>query len=349
MDPSTMELVHSLDAEAPADGVVGGALHAGVWVDDNSFVIVDMTGSKDGQTGGLLHLFTGMQTGTSIYVTSLPMGPQAAMRGTSGTKPIAMGNNPNGPAAQKFFVSDAKGGGSIVHIDVASSDPMSVLADFSVADMGGCSGGGLWVEAHPALDDHVVVQYGSQDAEDGTLTPECFAVVDMTNMVVIDTMVLTDYANNADDAHGLQFCTDTDGFHYLVNTNRISGTLDIVQLDPSTGTMVTPPVVVDFDLNNAMFPGEAPKLQTDVAWLDTSDPDNVLYIAGRGASPISGTKPYNVLDTAVSGLYSISLGSNCRTPTFDPAKNIALSAETSHIAAGLQSDVHSVWGVNGKL
>ena len=57
LDASTKRVVVCLDASHPAAGVVGGAMHAGAWVGDDHFIIVDMTGSVNGVTGGALHKF----------------------------------------------------------------------------------------------------------------------------------------------------------------------------------------------------------------------------------------------------------------------------------------------------
>ena len=46
----TKEVIICLDARHPAPGVTGGAVQE--WFGDNHFVMVDMTGSVDGEAGG---------------------------------------------------------------------------------------------------------------------------------------------------------------------------------------------------------------------------------------------------------------------------------------------------------
>ena len=51
-------------------------------------------------------------------MASLAMGPSASARGTTATKPIAMGTNTLGAYGHLFVVTDAKGAGSIINATV---------------------------------------------------------------------------------------------------------------------------------------------------------------------------------------------------------------------------------------
>ena len=92
-----------------------------------------------------------------FHRASLAIGPTATPRGTKATKPIAMGTNPNGAFADYFFVTDAKGAGSIVNVA-----DMTVAKDLPLDDFGACTGGGLWTVPHPEDGEVVIAQYGTQ-------------------------------------------------------------------------------------------------------------------------------------------------------------------------------------------
>ena len=79
------------------------------------------------------------------HEASLAIGPSAVGRGTVGTKPIAIGTNPIGAYRSLYFVTDAKGAGSIVDV----TGDMAVVADLPLEAFGACEGGGLWTEHHP--------------------------------------------------------------------------------------------------------------------------------------------------------------------------------------------------------
>merc|ERR1719282_1313575 len=114
----------------------------------------------------------------------------------------------------------------------------------------------------------------------------------------------------ADDAHGLQFCKNTVGNLLVVNTNRVSATIDVL-----TATGI--PLVEEIDLNDLIPPavdGGKAILQPDVIYLDGAS--NTLYVAGRGPKPVSAVKPANFNPDAVAGLYAFELGPDCAEPAF---------------------------------
>jgi hypothetical protein len=157
LDASTKEVVVSLDARRPAAGVVGGAMHAGAWHGNEHFIIVDMTGSVNDVAGGALHKYQiDVANGVSYHKASLAIGLSASDRGTTATKPIAMGGNAIGAYADLYFVTDAKGAGSIIN-----GTSMTVVRNLPLADFGACTGGGLWIVPHPENSEVVIAQYGT--------------------------------------------------------------------------------------------------------------------------------------------------------------------------------------------
>merc|ERR1712166_1153658 len=157
--------------------------------------------------------------------------------------------------------------------------------------MSPCTAGGLWVEPHPEDPKIVVVQYGTQDVD--TTTPECLYKVDMEKLQVVQTINLP---VGADDAHGIQFCKNSDESanfnddYFLLNTNRASATLDV--LSYTTGVAVIP----EFDLNAAF---DIPALQPDVAFFK----NNMLFMGARGPEPVSAVKPQNFNADATPGTH----------------------------------------------
>jgi hypothetical protein len=331
MDAASKEIVTCLDATNPAPGVEGGSIHTGSWTQgDGAFIMVDMTGSVNGVTGGALHKYTiDADAKSGTFVSSLGLGSTAAARGTSGTKPIAMGTNMLGQWSNRFFVTDAKGAGSIVDVDT-----MTVIANLPLSDFGRCTSGGLWVEPHPSNPAIVVAQYGSQDPEDSTAatrTAECLVAISLENLAVERVYQLP---AAADDAHGLGFCVSASEV-FLVNTNRVSKTLDIINYD--TGN-----VVVDSLALNAILPAEVSskyQLMPDVIYLR----DGKLYVAGRGHTPLSAVKPYNFLPNATSGMFTFSISSDCSTVSYDEASDMVLPSQKMFNTQS--SDFHGLWGV----
>lgn len=321
LDATTKQIVMCIDGTAPAPGVKGGAMHTTSWYGDNSILLSDMTGSVDGIAGGVIQKYENLDfaAGTYDFAAALPMGSSAAGRGTTATKPIALNNNALGAYKDHFFVTDAKGSGSI--IDAVS---MSVVAEIPISDMSPCTGGGLWVEPHPADPAVVIAQYGTQDGD--SVTPECLFRVDMEAKAVTKTYLLPP---GADDTHGVQFCSNSTGDFHLVITNRASSTLDV--LDYATGKAV----VSNFDLN----PGRK-TLQPDVAYLA----GDTLFMAARGPKPVSAVKAQNFLPDATAGVFFLGL-TECVDPAFAPQSSLLTDLERSIIP----SDVHGIWGVNDEI
>merc|ERR1711904_701434 len=80
-----------------------------------------MTGCIDGTCGGGIYRFNmtyennGNKMTKTVFDKALGMdGVKAARGGTTGTKPISLGNNPLGAYSHLFFVTDAVAGGSIM-------------------------------------------------------------------------------------------------------------------------------------------------------------------------------------------------------------------------------------------
>eukprot|EP00327_Prymnesium_parvum_P017894 CAMPEP_0113245144 /NCGR_PEP_ID=MMETSP0008_2-20120614/8779_1 /TAXON_ID=97485 /ORGANISM="Prymnesium parvum" /LENGTH=477 /DNA_ID=CAMNT_0000092811 /DNA_START=67 /DNA_END=1500 /DNA_ORIENTATION=- /assembly_acc=CAM_ASM_000153 len=321
-DSVTKEVVLSLDGSAPAAGVVGGSMHTGSWYGDHAFIMCDMTGSVNGVGGGALLKFSlDFVSFSYSYAGAISIGLTKTGRGTADTKPIAVGGN----GGDLMFVTDAVGAGSVVNV----SD-MTVVKDFPVGDFGTCAGGGLWVEPDPSNSNFVVAQYGQQG---NGATDECLFKIDLSTQQIVATFKPGD---SADDAHGVQFCTEANGELYLINTNRVSATLDIFNY------ATTQRVVSDFDLNRGLA---EPVLQPDVIWFDQSA--RKLYLSARGPAPVSAVKPQNFLTTATPGMFSLTF-SNCTTPFF-AVNDLYVPAHAEFPVAPLKPDVHSVWGVNDEV
>merc|ERR1719487_2517740 len=99
-------------------------------------------------------------------------------RDTTGTKPIALGNNPSGEYKHMFFVSDAKGAGSIM-----DATTMTWVKHFTKSEFGDCPSGGLWIEPHPSDPKIVLTQYGKQGV-DGTTGKNCLFKVNMADLTL---------------------------------------------------------------------------------------------------------------------------------------------------------------------
>ncbi|KAJ1451986.1 hypothetical protein M885DRAFT_620291 [Pelagophyceae sp. CCMP2097] len=329
LDASTKNLVARLDATHPAPGIDGGAMHDGAWHGNDEFIIADMTGFINGIGGGALHKFT---VSTATHVSSLGMGSTSEDRGTAKTKPISLGTNSLGAFGDFYFVTDAFGAGSII-----SAVTMTVLKNLPLEDFAPCAGGGLWVEAHPVEPMIVVAQYGAQgDAS------ECLVSVNLGTMAIEGNLEMP---AGADDAHGLQFCTsEVDQKVFLINTNRVSATLDILEFE--TGAVV----LNEFDLNAgipSVISSGKRVLQPDVIYFDQTV--HRLFIAARGPEPLSAVKAQNFFEDATPGLFSFTISPDCSEVEFVYGSDVALLTDLSLPHSGNVGDVHGIWGVNGQI
>ena len=355
-------------------------IHTGTWHVDASnrlyFMMVDMTGSHGNQTGG---------GGLLLWsVDATPEGVEAQLLDTlsvrmhSGgtTKPIAAYSNPYGDHASVFAVTDAFGGlhfanvsdGEVVYLDTISQ---SVLGD---------SGGGLWIKPHPTDGDIVVAQYGKQEVDKSFL----FAV----NMRTLSLDRTFNLPSTAIDAHGIEFCrSETSGALYMINTNRVSATLDILRYD--TGA-----VVRTYDLDSLVSDSYAPRttecvgsseddsVDSDVPRSPPApspppyeftmgrrriDDDNdtpavskrmmpdiavmwgrVLYIVTRGRFPLSAVSPANWFADAQAAVYSFDVAPDCESISRDPVSSINLSMLDARTTIEA-ADGHGMDLVNGTL
>lgn len=114
---------------------------------------------------------------------------------------------------------------------------------------------------------------------------ECLYQINLKDLAITKTYALP---AGADDAHGIAFCkAASTGKYYLLNTNRASATLDV--LDYETGAVV----VDSFDLNS---PFEKKVLQPDVIFYR----NGTLYMAARGPEPVSAVKAQNFFEDATT-------------------------------------------------
>ena len=221
-------------------------VHTGAWYangDDLFFVMVDMTGSL-----GLI----GTGGGGGLLLWSVADGGRrCTLRDTFSagnyidgpTKPIAAYANPHGAFASVFAVTDANGGMYFVET-VAYDGSLVYKGRISSVELGD-AGGGLWLKAHPNDDEIVVAQYGKQSAGQSFL----FAI-NLRTLSLVKTFVLP---LSAIDAHGVAFCTNaaTDDL-YILNTNRVSATLDILRYTDGE-------VVISYDLDAMVGDRAAPR------------------------------------------------------------------------------------------
>eukprot|EP00419_Tripos_fusus_P027529 CAMPEP_0172701674 /NCGR_PEP_ID=MMETSP1074-20121228/31801_1 /TAXON_ID=2916 /ORGANISM="Ceratium fusus, Strain PA161109" /LENGTH=626 /DNA_ID=CAMNT_0013523249 /DNA_START=43 /DNA_END=1923 /DNA_ORIENTATION=- len=319
--------------------VFGGAVHTGAWFTKNTFLAVDMTGSVDGISGGAIHRHEFTYDGTGAmksftYKSSLGHANVAAARGTTATKPIAIGNNPSGAYSKLFFVTDAKGAGSIMNAETMAWD-----THFNASLFGNCSGGGLWVVPHPDDPKIVLAQYGKQDSA------SCIFKIDMQAKTLTKLVQLADNG----DAHGIQFCKTDGGELTIINTNRQTATLDVVKY--SDGSFL----LRDYDLNSQAFDAvqvtrqsepkkrrlsvQQKKLQPDVVYLHK----DYLYMAARGPKPVSAVKAQNFYANAVPGLMALKINTATCLPA--SSQSTAFVLPTWERSPEITSDVHSVWGV----
>eukprot|EP00964_Phaeocystis_antarctica_P047408 scaffold27423_cov64-Phaeocystis_antarctica.AAC.3 len=178
-----------------------------------------------------------------------------------------------------------------------------VARDLPLTDFGDCKGGGLWTVAHPEDPEVLIAQYGSQGGS------ECLYQINLKSLAITKVYALP---TAADDAHGIAFCKASAGDYYLVNTNRASATLDV--LNYATGEIV----VDSFDLNGPLAASPDLKvLQPDVIYLHQDEggnaADSVLYMAARGPEPVSAVKAQNFFPDALPGLFKLHL-TDCVAP-----------------------------------
>lgn len=312
IDAHTRTIVDSLGVPH----IENAKIHTGTWyrlVGELYFVTVDMTGAIDGAAGGGgLHLWK--MIGSGAILLDSWSAPNALGMLANETKPIAAGGN-HLHANGLLYVTDAKlGGGYFVNI---SSGVISLVNHVSVDQLApDCShGGGLWVYAHPTDPSIVVAQYGTQSPGES-----CVAVLNIQDATLVDTIALSE---NANDAHGLAFCQHDDGSGqtktYLLNTNRVSGTLDIIDYDMRT--FVSKDIDLNLKVSNSFATNDetctedvpllARRYQPDVLTAITFDAGNpeigTVYQPSRGRHPKTAVLPQNRLPYAAPGLYSFSV------------------------------------------
>lgn len=329
--------------------VFGGATHTGAWHTKNHFLLLDMTGCVDGVCGGAVYKFSlqyntaGIMTGTT-YVNALGVSGVATARATTETKPIALGNNPRGQYSKFFFVTDAKGAGSIMN-----ADTMQWEKHFTKTEFGNCFGGGLWVEPHPTDEAIVIAQYGKQG---DTASPgyNCLFKVNMASKTLAK---LVELRQNV-DAHGMQFCTTTGGDLTVINTNRQDATLDVIKY--SDGSKL----LEGYDLNSQVFngktanfsmppnvrggaktlsQGQTKKLQPVVVYLES----DMLFMAARGPKPVSAVKAQNFFANAHPGAMALKIDKATCKPA--SSQSDAFMLTTQERSPEITSDVHSLWAV----
>jgi hypothetical protein len=265
------------------DQFVAGDIHTGFWFDKETVVMVDMTGSTDGGAGGgLLHryLFSGDSALSAPERLTYDGSVSVAAPGRP-TKPIAAGFNPRSKG-QRVFVTDGKGGGSVVDIR-----EMKLLKRFEPDEFSNCNGGGgLWVEPHPTKPSHVLALYGKQ-----VENTSCIVVVNMESMVIDKVITL---GNGAIDLHSLNYCTpEGSASMHLIATNRVSRTVEVLDLE-------TEAVKQTYLMENALMPDIGVSV------------GNRIYYAGRGHDYLqSAVKPDNYHPAAVAGVYSITVLPDC--------------------------------------
>merc|ERR1712107_960178 len=184
-----------------------------------------MTGCIRGVCGGGIYRFDftydaeGDMTGYEYHGALGVDGVKEARKTEKiGTKPIALGNNPKGDYKHLFFVSDAKGAGSIM-----DAKTMTWVKHFGKDDFGDCFAGGLWIEPHPTDPNIVLTQYGVQGVDE-TEGHSCLFKIDMKEKTMTEFVKL----QTNTDAHGLQFCQKANGDLTVINTNRQTSTLDVI-------------------------------------------------------------------------------------------------------------------------
>jgi hypothetical protein len=329
--------------------VFGGATHTGAWHTKDNFLLLDMTGCVDGVCGGGVYKFNlqydtdGIMTGFT-YDAALGVSGVKEARETTATKPIALGNNPSGDYSNLFFVTDAKGAGSIMN-----ADTMTWEKHFKKSDFGNCFGGGLWVAPHPTDPAIVLVQYGQQgDAEKTGYN--CLFKVNMQTMAMSK---LVELRQNV-DAHGMQFCETSAGDLTVLNTNRQDASLDVIKysdgsvllegykMNPKAFDGVTASFLKDPTAAggaNTLTEAQTDKLQPDVAYLH----EDTLFLAARGPKPVSAVKAQNYYKNAHPGAMALKIDKATCQPAADQADAFILT--TMERSPEITSDVHSLWKV----
>jgi len=227
--------------------------------------------------------------------------------------------------------------------------PRRWVKHFTKDEFGDCFGGGLWAEPHPSDPNIMLAQYGLQGFE-STVGKNCLFKIDMSTL----TMSLFTQLPDNTDAHGLQFCRTTGGDLRVINTNRQTSTLDVI--DYSTGALL----LEGYDMNAEVFDnipatwlteagkrtspdilrqGQKKKLQPDVVYLH----NDFLYIAARGPRPISVVKAQNFYENAHPGLMAMKIDAATCLPAADQTGAFIVTALER--SPEVTSDVHVVWGV----
>jgi len=334
--------------------VFGGATHTGAWHTKDNFLLLDMTGCVDGVCGGGVYKFSlqydasGIMTGTK-FESALGVSGVKAARNTSATKPIALGNNPSGDYKHLFFVTDAKGAGSVMN-----ADTMQWEKHFPKSEFGNCVGGGLWVEPHPRDPAIVLVQYGQQ----GDAEKPGYNCLFKVNMQTLELSKVVELRQNI-DAHGMQFCEPTSGDLTVLNTNRQDATLDVIKYDDGAvlleGYKLNTEVFDKMDAKFLRAPdakgGEmtmtetrvTDKLQPDVAYLHGEH----LFLAARGPKPVSAVKAQNYYKNAHPGAMALKIDKATCLPAKDQSDAMILT--TMERSPQITSDVHSLWGIGNEI
>jgi hypothetical protein len=329
--------------------VFGGATHSGAWFGSAHFLLLDMTGCVNGVCGGAVYKFkfTFDSEGTmksTAFESALGVSGVTEARKTSATKPISLGTNEKGSFGHRFYVTDAKGAGSIM-----DANTMEWVKHFTADEFGGCEKGGLWTNPHPDEHDVIVAQYGQQ-APNGA---NCIFKIDLAALTISKLVQLEDDV----DTHGLQFCTRTlDGVQTVMVTNRATATLDVIKYEDGSF------LLQGYDMNKEVFDklklsftteqddGKGfnkgkpltQKLQPDVAYLH----DNglyILYMAARGPRPVSAVKAFNFRENAHPGMMALIIDPVTCLPAEDQSK--AFARTTFERSPEVTSDVHALWGV----
>jgi len=169
------------------------------------------------------------------------------------------------------------------------------------------------------------------------------------NMETQKISLLAQLPDNA-DAHGIQFCQTTGGDWTLINTNRQTSTLDVINYTDGSY------LLRDYDINKKVFDnvnaswhsegenrrlrGQKDKLQPDVAYLHAG----YLYMAARGPRPVSAVKAQNFRTNAHPGMMALKIDSSTCLPDADQSTAFVLT--TLERSPEITSDVHGLWGVS---
>lgn len=208
------------------------------------------------------------------------------------------------------------------------------------------------MEAHPTDPAVVIVQYGQQ----GDAAKTGYNCLFKVNMQTLTLEKLVELRQNV-DAHGMQFCTTTDGDLTVLSTNRQDATLDVVKY--ADGSMLLEGYKLNaevFDKHeatwvkdsyahggaNTVTEGQTDKLQPDVVYLQ----DDVLFMAARGPKPVSAVKAQNFYKNAHPGAMALKIDKATCQPAADQTDAFILT--TLERSPEITSDVHSLWKVNNE-